>query len=139
MQSPPPPSHTHIQTGTRIIYDRRFLLQMRNSPLSKSPPPKLATIPDILNENIAGTPPRKTKSPEPAKPNNHGELLCVYYCYSTCHFCVNLVEIFAQHVQHASKPLLFLSAISRGKILLVLELVFFVWCFPIFDVVNPPH
>ena len=72
--------HTHIQTGTRIIYDRRFLLQMRNSPLSKSPPPKLATIPDILNENIAGTPPLKTKSPEPAKPNNHGKLMNVSSC-----------------------------------------------------------
>ena len=60
-------------TGTRIIYDRRFLLQMRNSPLSKSPPPKLATIPDILNEDIGGSPPLKTKSPEPAKPSNDGE------------------------------------------------------------------
>ena len=68
-------THTHTHPGTRIIYDRRFLLQMRNSPLSKSPPAKLATIPDILNENIDGSPPIKTKSPEPAKPNNEGELL----------------------------------------------------------------
>ena len=71
--------------GTRIIYDRRFLLQMRNSPLSKSPPAKLATIPDILNENIAGSPPLKTKSPEPAKPNN-GEPVYSYdiVCMQSC-------------------------------------------------------
>ena len=38
--------------GTRIIYDRQFLLQMRNSSLSRTPPVKLATIPDILNEEV---------------------------------------------------------------------------------------
>ncbi len=38
-------------TGTRIIYDRKFLLLMKNSPLSKTPPAKLASIPDIINED----------------------------------------------------------------------------------------
>ena len=41
---------------------------MRNSPLSKTPPAKLATIPDIINED-AGAPPEKTMSPEPAVAN----------------------------------------------------------------------
>ena len=58
-------------TGTRIIYDRKFLLLMRNSPLSKTPPAKLATIPDIINED-AGAPPEKTMSPEPAVANREG-------------------------------------------------------------------
>ncbi len=39
-------------TGTRIIYDRHFLLQMKNSPLSRTPPVKLATIPDIIDEGV---------------------------------------------------------------------------------------
>jgi len=33
--------------GTRIIYDRSFLMQMRNSPMSKSPPKNLPTIPGV--------------------------------------------------------------------------------------------
>ena len=55
----------HLLLGTRIIYDRKFLLQMRNSPLTKTPPAKLAAIPDIINEDTCGSPPLKTKSPEP--------------------------------------------------------------------------
>ncbi|XP_062515893.1 eukaryotic translation initiation factor 4E-binding protein 1-like [Corticium candelabrum] len=33
--------------GTRIIYDRKFLLQLRNSPLSKTPPSNLPVIPGV--------------------------------------------------------------------------------------------
>jgi len=35
--------------GTRIIYDREFLMQCRNSPLTKSPPPNLPNIPGITH------------------------------------------------------------------------------------------
>jgi len=35
--------------GTRIYYDRTFLLQCRNSPLTKSPPPNLAKIPGVTS------------------------------------------------------------------------------------------
>ncbi|XP_064387944.1 eukaryotic translation initiation factor 4E-binding protein 1-like [Halichondria panicea] len=56
--------------GTRIIYDRKFLLLMRNSPLARTPPPKLASIPDIINED-ADPPEEKeeTMSPEPPAPS----------------------------------------------------------------------
>jgi hypothetical protein len=37
--------------GTRIIYDRDFLLMCRNSPLTKSPPPNLVAL-GIANEAI---------------------------------------------------------------------------------------
>ncbi len=57
--------------GTRIIYDRRFLLHMRNSPLAKTPPAKLASIPDILNEDEE-KPAEETKSPEPVHPHREG-------------------------------------------------------------------
>lgn len=33
--------------GTRIIYDRSFLMQCRNSPLAKSPPVNLPKIPGV--------------------------------------------------------------------------------------------
>ncbi len=33
--------------GTKIIYERSFLLQLRNSPLAKSPPPNLPVIPGV--------------------------------------------------------------------------------------------
>jgi len=48
--------------GTRIIYDREFLMQCRDSPLTKSPPPNLPNIPGITHpannvvqrENVIG-------------------------------------------------------------------------------------
>ena len=40
--------------GTRIIYERKFLLDMRNSPLSKTPTKQLPVIPGItLDDNGA--------------------------------------------------------------------------------------
>ncbi|XP_072021600.1 eukaryotic translation initiation factor 4E-binding protein 1-like [Amphiura filiformis] len=33
--------------GTRIIYERNFLLQMRNSPLARTPPKNLPSIPGV--------------------------------------------------------------------------------------------
>ncbi|XP_048761889.1 eukaryotic translation initiation factor 4E-binding protein 1-like [Ostrea edulis] len=33
--------------GTKIFYERSFLLQCRNSPLTKSPPPNMAKIPGV--------------------------------------------------------------------------------------------
>lgn len=35
--------------GTRIIYDRAFLMQCRNSPLTKSPPANLPKIPGVTS------------------------------------------------------------------------------------------
>ena len=34
-------------SGTRIIYDRKFLLELRNSPLSRTPPRNLPLIPGV--------------------------------------------------------------------------------------------
>lgn len=36
-----------IFVGTKIFYDRSFLLECRNSPLTKSPPPNMAKIPGV--------------------------------------------------------------------------------------------
>lgn len=54
-----------VQTGTRIIYDRKFLLECRTSPLARTPPRGLPTIPGVTS------PP--TKVPD-GKPLN-GEVL----------------------------------------------------------------
>lgn len=35
--------------GTRIFYERAFLMQCRNSPLAKSPPPNMANIPGVTS------------------------------------------------------------------------------------------
>ncbi|XP_027865299.1 eukaryotic translation initiation factor 4E-binding protein 3-like isoform X2 [Xiphophorus couchianus] len=36
-----------FKTGTRIIYDRKFLLDCRNSPLARTPPCCLPQIPGV--------------------------------------------------------------------------------------------
>eukprot|EP00918_Siedleckia_nematoides_P023069 GHVU01049685.1.p1 GENE.GHVU01049685.1~~GHVU01049685.1.p1 ORF type:complete len:114 (-),score=8.48 GHVU01049685.1:4107-4448(-) len=64
--------------GTRIIYDRAFLMQCRNSPLAKSPPPNLPRIPGVtsplgeeVKQNGHPTPPqqvRKQKTSEGDEP-----------------------------------------------------------------------
>lgn len=57
-----------LAAGTRIVYERRFLLQMRNSPLAKTPPVTLATIPDIINEEVGlELPPQKVTDPAPKR------------------------------------------------------------------------
>lgn len=44
--NPTPVFPSHI-TGTRIIYDRKFLLDCRNSPLARTPPCCLPQIPGV--------------------------------------------------------------------------------------------
>ncbi|KAM9956651.1 hypothetical protein ACTFIR_003377 [Dictyostelium discoideum] len=60
--------------GTKIVYDRNALLQYRNSPLSKTPPPQLAHITNTeLNKKVekstttptTTTPPTTTAKPKP--------------------------------------------------------------------------
>lgn len=38
--------------GTRIIYDRKFLLDRRNSPIAQTPPAHLPVIPGVTSQNI---------------------------------------------------------------------------------------
>ncbi|XP_068388050.1 eukaryotic translation initiation factor 4E-binding protein 1 [Eschrichtius robustus] len=42
--------------GTRIIYDRKFLMECRNSPVTKTPPRDLPTIPGVTSP-VGGEPP----------------------------------------------------------------------------------
>ena len=41
--------------GTRIIYERKFLLDLRNSPLSRTPPANLPSIPGVTCEDNGDT------------------------------------------------------------------------------------
>jgi len=50
----------HTPGGTRIVYERAFLMQMRQSPLAKSPPANLPEIPGV-------TAPAATSSSSPPK------------------------------------------------------------------------
>lgn len=38
--------------GTRIIYDRKFLLDRRNSPIAQTPPAHLPIIPGVTSQNV---------------------------------------------------------------------------------------
>ena len=38
--------------GTRIIYDRKFLMECRNSPIANTPPRDLPDIPGVTSPNI---------------------------------------------------------------------------------------
>ncbi|KAI2804370.1 Eukaryotic translation initiation factor 4E binding protein (EIF4EBP), partial [Blomia tropicalis] len=59
--------------GTRIIYEKQFLMNLRHSPLAKSPP-KMAFIPgvtNIPNDKIKGSPVKQTKEGFPNNNNNN--------------------------------------------------------------------
>ncbi|XP_060895851.1 eukaryotic translation initiation factor 4E-binding protein 2 [Labrus mixtus] len=38
--------------GTRIIYDRKFLLDRRNSPIAQTPPAHLPVIPGVTSQHV---------------------------------------------------------------------------------------
>ncbi|MED6276157.1 eukaryotic translation initiation factor 4E-binding protein 2 [Girardinichthys multiradiatus] len=38
--------------GTRIIYDRKFLLDRRNSPIAQTPPAHLPVIPGVTSQRV---------------------------------------------------------------------------------------
>ncbi|XP_048844193.1 eukaryotic translation initiation factor 4E-binding protein 2 [Brienomyrus brachyistius] len=40
--------------GTRIIYDRKFLLDRRNSPVAQTPPARLPAIPGVTSPTLIG-------------------------------------------------------------------------------------
>ena len=44
-----------VVEGTRIIYDRSFLLKCRASPLSNTPPSNLPNIPGVTSPDKAST------------------------------------------------------------------------------------
>ncbi|NXG55801.1 4EBP1 protein, partial [Hemiprocne comata] len=39
-------------SGTRIIYDRKFLMECRNSPVAKTPPSDLPDIPGVTSPQL---------------------------------------------------------------------------------------
>uniref|UniRef100_A0A8C8A957 Eukaryotic translation initiation factor 4E binding protein 1 n=1 Tax=Otus sunia TaxID=257818 RepID=A0A8C8A957_9STRI len=41
-----------LPPGTRIIYDRKFLMECRNSPVAKTPPSDLPDIPGVTSPNV---------------------------------------------------------------------------------------
>ncbi|XP_030059366.1 eukaryotic translation initiation factor 4E-binding protein 2 [Microcaecilia unicolor] len=53
--------------GTRIIYDRKFLLDRRNSPLAQTPPHRLPDIPGVTSPGVATDEPKVERN----NLNNH--------------------------------------------------------------------
>ncbi|XP_064457295.1 eukaryotic translation initiation factor 4E-binding protein 1-like [Ornithodoros turicata] len=50
--------------GSRIIYDRGFLMQMRNSPVARTPPKNLPVIPGVT---VPGSSPNAKHTTSPVK------------------------------------------------------------------------
>lgn len=46
-------SSLYLLTGTRIIYDRKFLLECKNSPIARTPPCCLPQIPGVTTPPTA--------------------------------------------------------------------------------------
>lgn len=61
--------------GTRIIYERKFLMQCRASPLAKTPPANLPNIPGITSKDTEVAQPREngTIPEEPEKTDVNDE------------------------------------------------------------------
>ncbi|KAL4640030.1 eukaryotic translation initiation factor 4E-binding protein 2 [Arapaima gigas] len=52
---------------TRIIYDRKFLLDRRNSPVAQTPPARLPVIPGVTSPSFIG----ENRNNEANYMNNH--------------------------------------------------------------------
>uniref|UniRef100_A0A8C7ZRV5 Uncharacterized protein n=1 Tax=Oryzias sinensis TaxID=183150 RepID=A0A8C7ZRV5_9TELE len=59
----------YLSLGTRIIYDRKFLLDRRNSPIAQTPPAHLPVIPGVTSQNILR---ENQKNEANNHINNHG-------------------------------------------------------------------
>lgn len=57
----------YLHIGTRIVYERAFLMNLRNSPISRTPPRSTLTIPSEL---LKGSTPAITR--DPAKNTDKG-------------------------------------------------------------------
>uniref|UniRef100_A0A8B9DGG0 Eukaryotic translation initiation factor 4E binding protein 1 n=1 Tax=Anser cygnoides TaxID=8845 RepID=A0A8B9DGG0_ANSCY len=49
---PGPRAGALVSPGTRIIYDRKFLMECRNSPVAKTPPSDLPDIPGVTSPSV---------------------------------------------------------------------------------------
>uniref|UniRef100_G3MLT7 Eukaryotic translation initiation factor 4E-binding protein 1 n=1 Tax=Amblyomma maculatum TaxID=34609 RepID=G3MLT7_AMBMU len=58
--------------GSRIIYDRSFLMQMRHSPVARTPPKNLPVIPGVT---LSCSPDVAKPSASPSKPTENGAVL----------------------------------------------------------------
>lgn len=66
-----------FSSGTRIIYERKFLLELRNSPLSRTPPRNLPLIPGVTCDDKVKPESRKDNGVVAAESendkNDHGK------------------------------------------------------------------
>jgi hypothetical protein len=56
--------------GTRIIYDRKFLMECRNSPVAKTPPKDLPAIPGVTSPTSDEPPMQASQSQLPSSPED---------------------------------------------------------------------
>jgi hypothetical protein len=59
--------------GTKIIYERAFLMEMRNSPLARTPPNNMPKIPGVTCDLDQRPSPTKQTSADDKKPEESNE------------------------------------------------------------------
>eukprot|EP00088_Acartia_fossae_P069061 TRINITY_DN891_c0_g1_i1.p1 TRINITY_DN891_c0_g1~~TRINITY_DN891_c0_g1_i1.p1 ORF type:complete len:115 (-),score=35.61 TRINITY_DN891_c0_g1_i1:406-750(-) len=57
--------------GTRIVYERAFLMNMRNSPLAKTPPKNLPNIPGVTSHIARGNENKEKTEEAQKQETNH--------------------------------------------------------------------
>jgi hypothetical protein len=58
---------TFVSTGTRIVYERAFLMQLRNSPVARTPPKNYPNFPTSLMKGVDIPKENTNIIPSPAK------------------------------------------------------------------------
>uniref|UniRef100_G1DG79 Eukaryotic translation initiation factor 4E-binding protein 1 n=1 Tax=Capra hircus TaxID=9925 RepID=G1DG79_CAPHI len=66
----PPGDYSTAPGGTRIIYDRKFLMECRNSPVTKTPPRDLPTIPGVTSPTGDEPPTEASQTPLRSSPED---------------------------------------------------------------------
>jgi len=64
-----------LVSGTRIVYDRTFLMNLKNSPVARTPPTNLSSFPSELLQGSGKSPSRSPPKamPPPAQPTGRAE------------------------------------------------------------------
>jgi hypothetical protein len=68
-----------ISAGTRIVYERAFLMQLRNSPVARTPPKNYPNFPASLMKGVDVSKENTNIIPSPTK-KGEGYIICNEEC-----------------------------------------------------------
>jgi hypothetical protein len=79
-----------VLAGTRLVYERSTLMELRNSPLSRTPPSLNMPMPDRMNKDIKNPPKIRPTKKQPERPKNgnvKGAFFLFIYMLRLCPGC----------------------------------------------------